>query len=159
MNWGVSYLEERSCSVVAFILHSHKLIHHLIANSWKILETILQWHHTRCLSTWSHSDQGLLYCHNYIKTQYSWVGPLHFCPQQTTVLTRDVPIRSMGSGSGLILAFFRRSPSAILKVDPSPIFIYLFIYLFMSEHNMWQNADAHVTLLWQCGNNFRLDLN
>ena len=35
---------------------------------------------------------------------------------------------------------------------PKPDF-YLFIYLF------FMNADAHVTLLWQCGNNFRLDLN
>ena len=65
--------------------------------------------------------------------------------------TRDVLIRSMGLGSGPIWSFFRWSASAILNVDPSPIFlfIYLFIFFFMSEHNLWQNADAHVTLLWQ----------
>ena len=34
---------------------------------------------------------------------------------------------------------------------PKPDFLFIYLFIFMSEHNLWQNADAHVT--------FRLDLN
>ena len=45
-------------------------------------------------------------------------------------MTGPVPIRSAGSGSGTIWAFFHWSRSVILNMDPSPI---LFIFLFRAQ--------------------------
>ena len=79
-------------------------------------------------------------------------GFSYHCFVDNTQLYLSVP--TFSSNTHVATVFWSRSESAILNVDPSPFFFFFFL---MSEHNLWQNADMHVTLLanlWiKCGNN------
>ena len=74
------------------------------------------------------------------KVTHKSIFVLNLCLKvvNSALMTRDVLIRSVGSGSEPIWAFFCRAESAFLKVDTSPIIL----FFLTSEHNLWQNTDA-----------------
>ena len=62
------------------------------------------------------------------------------------VITRDVLSRSAQSGSA-DMGIFPLIEIGNFERGPKPFFVFCFCFL-MTVHNLWQNADAHVTLLW-----------
>ena len=62
------------------------------------------------------------------------------------VITRDVLSRSAQSGLA-DMGIFPLIEIGNFERGPKPFFVFCFCFL-MTVHNLWQNADAHVTLLW-----------